>query len=151
MRLWLRRIQTDGDSRSHDATAQEVVGVKPVLGGLCSRSGCVVWNATGDIEDIRMLRGIGSEGSRVNCCFGSRVWVCRAKVCPGKFAGGIACKVCGAGISVQVIFDGNLTALLHIAIVADKAITRLVMLLQPKYSGIPIFDLSASIVGRNIV
>jgi hypothetical protein len=41
----------------------------------------------------------------------------------------------GAGISVKVIFHGNLAALLHITVVADQTITRLVALsLTPTYS-----------------
>ncbi|HEX6109346.1 MAG TPA: hypothetical protein VFZ02_08005, partial [Ktedonobacteraceae bacterium] len=70
-RLGVCGIKADCDSRSHDAIKQVVVGVQPVLGCCCSRSSSDVWNATEDIEDVGMLRGIGSESTRVNCCFGS--------------------------------------------------------------------------------
>ena len=67
---WVGGIQADGDGSSDDAVEQVVVGVQPVLSGCCSRSGGIVGDAPGDVEDVGMLRGVDCEGNRVNRCFG---------------------------------------------------------------------------------
>src|SRR2546430_5893273 len=58
-------------------------------------------------------------------------------------------KVCGARIGVQVVFYGNLATLG--IVVADQAISWLVVLFQPVYGGVPIFYLGAFVIKGNIV
>src|SRR6266496_5373802 len=69
--LGVSRIQANGDGWRYDAVDQVIVGAQPVLSGCCSRSGCIVGDASGDVENVRMLRGVGCESARVNCRFGS--------------------------------------------------------------------------------